>query len=205
MRRIIILSVSLLLLLLPACKQKKPKISEPSISETEAVREIGAQAATAMTDSLKKKLKIALLEGGPVRAVNVCSQEALALTNAVGNVEGHPVSVKRTTFQFRNPANMPDEYEKLALTHFENLIKSDVEILTFYIQKIHENGQDFFYYYQPLKTGRLCLACHGQPEEMDEALKQVLGERYPADKATGYKEGEFRGLVRVKVSGVPSI
>lgn len=197
--------ISLMLILLSACKQEPSRITEPSADEKQIVREIAAQAVAVMTDSLKKKLKTALKEGGPVQAINVCSQHALALTNAITEVDGHPVEVKRTTQKFRNPANMPDNFEQLALTHFYELMEVSHEFPEMYIQKIHENGKTFFYYYQPLKVDKVCLTCHGDVADMDVALKQILQERYPMDKATDYSEGNFRGLVRVKVTNSESM
>jgi hypothetical protein len=46
-------------------------------------------------------------------------------------------------------------------------------------------------------TGTLCLACHGQVSSLDPAVRAVLAERYPADRATGYRAGDLRGAVSV--------
>ncbi len=42
-----------------------------------------------------------------------------------------------------------------------------------------------------IPTGPLCLACHG--ETLAAPVAEKIGELYPADKATGFREGDIRG------------
>jgi len=42
-----------------------------------------------------------------------------------------------------------------------------------------------------------CLLCHGDP--IDASLAAALAERYPADAAIGYAEGDLRGAFWVEV------
>jgi hypothetical protein len=44
----------------------------------------------------------------------------------------------------------------------------------------------------------MCLICHGDKQTMAPSAAKILAERYPDDQARGYKEGDFRGLIRIK-------
>jgi hypothetical protein len=45
-----------------------------------------------------------------------------------------------------------------------------------------------------------CLACHGDPAEIDPAVRQVVAVTFPADAAVGYRAGDLRGAISVRVS-----
>lgn len=184
------------------CKKEIPPVSQPAAAEAAVLQEIGAQAAAMLMDSLKKELKSAMMAGGPVKAIDVCSQKALALTHSITKVEDKTVQLKRTSLKTRNPANMPDTYEALALKYFAENTDTSGALPENYMQKIHEANADFYYYYQPLKVGEMCLKCHGPAEQLSAQVKQLLSERYPADKATGYTAGMLRGLIRVRVDAL---
>ena len=58
--------------------------------------------------------------------------------------------------------------------------------------------------YKPLGIMPKCLACHGDSAGQSEALKTKLATLYPADKASDYSAGEWRGLIRVTVADAPA-
>lgn len=165
----------------------------------EAIISIGDRAASELVGTLKKELKKALSEGGPVGAVSVCSERAQALTKQVSRSIGSGIDVKRTTFRYRNPKNAPDRYEALALGYFEGLIKQGKDLPPYLIQKVNLGDRVYYRYYKPIRVESLCLLCHGNPESMQSELLEKLRELYPEDRATGYSEGDFRGLVRVSI------
>ena len=47
--------------------------------------------------------------------------------------------------------------------------------------------------------GEPCLTCHG--ERVSDAVHEQIAELYPDDRATGFKLGEFRGLLWVTIPG----
>ncbi len=153
--------------------------------------EIGQQASKKLLKTLVSELKKAMKEGGPYKAIDVCSQKALKLTEKVSEEEG--VQIKRTTFKYRNPKNAPDKYEKEALEYFEKALKEKGKLPEYYLQKV-EGG---YRYYMPLKVKHICLTCHGDPQKMDKKLLEKIRSIYRDDKATGYREGDFRGVIRV--------
>ena len=188
------------LFILISCDSSKPTISEPTAEESEAIRAIGDSLSKKLLLALKTELTNAIQEKGVVNAIQVCNIKALPITKEVANSEDYAINIKRTTNKFRNPKNKPDTIEKVALDFYENLDQQNKELPAFYIQKIRQNEQQYFNYYKPLKTAGLCLLCHGDPKTMDESLKDVLNRLYPNDLATGYADGDFRALLRIKVT-----
>ena len=45
----------------------------------------------------------------------------------------------------------------------------------------------------------VCLTCHGRPEDLAPEVRARLQALYPRDQATGYRLGDVRGAVSVKV------
>jgi hypothetical protein len=54
-------------------------------------------------------------------------------------------------------------------------------------------------YLRPVMVGTPCLTCHGRPAEIDPGVRAVLAEKYPDDRAVGYRPGDLRGAVSVTV------
>jgi hypothetical protein len=128
--------------------------------------------------------------------VEFCSSEAIPLTRTIqGEMEGG-LTLKRTSFRFRNPVNAPDEAEEAALLDFERSLQGPGEPLTSMTQRVSETE---YRYYEPLYVGEPCLQCHGVLERLAPEVRAILDERYPGDLATGYAAGDFRGLIRVSV------
>lgn len=65
----------------------------------------------------------------------------------------------------------------------------------FFIQKL----EDGYRYYKPLKVKTICLTCHGETSLMDKKLLEKIKKLYPDDKAINYKEGDFRGVIRIYI------
>lgn len=161
--------------------------------DTEAL-EKGRAAARALNDRLRTKLLSTMEAGGPASGVVVCEYQAQALTNEVQRTLG--VRVKRTSLKIRNPRNAPDEYERdllirLAEKHRQGMLP--VEIM----EERREGGQRVFRYAKPLVAASFCITCHGRAEEIPPDVRSELEIRYPDDNATGYREGDLRGIVSV--------
>jgi len=182
-----------------ACETSDVKISEPSAKETQKIKVIGDTLSKQLLMALKNELSTAVQEKGAVNAIQVCNIKALPITAEIAKSEEYTVELKRTTTKFRNPQNKPDNIEKLVLERYMNLYKENQPLPESFIQKITENDKYYYNYYKPLKTAGLCLLCHGDQQTMDESLKDVLNRLYPNDLATGYKEGDFRALLRIKI------
>lgn len=180
--------------ILISCNQNNIEISEPSNEELIKVLPQGNQIASNLMKSLKTELKSAISEGGFEKAIDVCNIKALPLTESISD---NNIKIKRTTYKYRNPENAPSDIEKMALDFFQSLLDNNKELPDHYVQKVTQKDVVQYYYYKPLMMDNVCLGCHGNPEDMDTKLQSQISKLYPEDKALGYKERDFRGLISV--------
>jgi len=160
----------------------------------DAVAQTARPVAGALLQTLSGRLQAAIQEEGVVGAMEFCNVEALPLTARVEEEQG--LDVKRTSLRLRNPENAPDEAEAAALAWFADRIRAEGAAPDFHVQRLPDGA---YRYYQPLATGALCLQCHGTSDALAPGVPEALQALYPEDEATGYAEGEWRGLLRVTV------
>ena len=182
-----------LVLGLSACEQGLPEMTP---EEGERVTQVAEPVAAELLRTLVGSLTAALEKGGVAQAMELCSNEAMPLTRMVEAGLGESMSLKRTTFRYRNPENAPDEGDEAALLFFEREIENQGRAPASLVQRV---STEEVRYYRPMFVGEVCLGCHGDPVSMDPQVRRVLSERYPQDLATGYEAGDFRGLVRVSM------
>lgn len=152
----------------------------------------GMEIAQATQQQLGKNLIKAIEEGGPIHALDFCNVEAMPLTAEME--EKYNVEIKRVSDKNRNPDNAANKEEKYYITHFKQNIKEGTEPAPVVIPK---EGKSKFYY--PIVTNKMCLQCHGKPEEMKPEVLQKIKELYPQDKALGYSENEVRGIWSIEL------
>ncbi len=179
-----------------SCNQKDISITEPTNEELIRILPEGNEITSKLMKSLKAELKGAVTEGGFEKAIAVCNIKALPITESISN---NNIQIKRITYKTRNPENAPNDIEMSALDHFQNLLDNNKELPTHYVQKVTQKDVVQYYYYKPLMIDNVCLGCHGSPENMDTKLLSQISKLYPEDKALGYKEGDFRGLISVRI------
>ena len=197
MKKKIFLSFLIGSLVLTGCKAKNDIADNPTTKKK--IVEIGEATSKRLLKTLKGEL-VKALKDSPEKAIEVCSQKAIPLTKKVEEEVDHGIKIKRTSFKYRNPANAPDSYEKEALRYFETQLKETGKLPPYYIQKVkEEDGKIYYRYYKPLKVGAVCLTCHGEKKYIDDAIYKKIKTIYPNDKATGYKVGDFRGVIRVSI------
>ncbi len=186
----------LILILINSCAQEKAQVSPPTEAERIEIIPIGQQAAGMMLKILQSELMAAIEEMGIMGAITICNESALKLTDSLTQNLARVTKIKRSSLKIRNPRNEPDSYEREALMFFSADPKRLEEV---YLQKIIDKSGTHFRYYKPLIIKPLCVFCHGPAENLTPDLTEKLKEFYPEDKATGYKIGDFRGVVRVSV------
>lgn len=91
-----------------------------------------------------------------------------------------------TSNEYRQAANAPDEFETSAMNDLQ--ANKDRK----YIEGFEAGS---YRYVQPIYVKKNCLKCHGDPAD---APVEVI-EKYGSDKAFGYKEGDVRGVISVKL------
>ncbi|MBU1096197.1 MAG: DUF3365 domain-containing protein [Bacteroidetes bacterium] len=169
-------------------------ILKPTSDEIAKYELLGGVVSGKLTNNLKAELMRAIKEEGVINAIGVCNLKAIPLTLELVESNKTIVNIKRVTEKFRNPKNAPDELELEALKYFEQKWENPPKNL---LQKIALHDSTFINYYQPLKIGGLCTACHGKEENIEAELKSKLKQLYPNDKATGYEVGDFRGVIKI--------
>lgn len=184
----------LALILLPAAALACDSAMDDATRGQVAV--VGDSAAMSLVRTLGGRLNGHLASDGPAGAIAFCSTEAQRLTDSVATALGQGWAVKRTTMQTRNPRNAPDSLEAEALAYFHEAAAAGTEIPDHLVQATPSGD---YRYYMPLQLGHMCMECHGPRESLDPAVREVLDTRYPADQATGYAQGDLRGVVRVTV------
>ena len=193
--------------LAPVPAADTPKVSavfvDPDSPAHSEIREVGERAINRLGMTLMNEVTAAVAKSGATKAVDVCHLKALPLTGEI--VSGMPriTGVKRTSQKLRNPANAPDDAEKLALAHVEKEIAAG-RLPKVLVQRIHQpGGKPEWRVYRPVGVAPQCVTCHGPRESLDPGLAARLAEKYPEDQATGYAAGQWRGLIRVSVAEAP--
>ncbi|MFO7606386.1 MAG: DUF3365 domain-containing protein [Desulfurivibrionaceae bacterium] len=160
------------------------------LGEDAEIKSLKAEAlsiAKRFGENLKPRLKEALKNGGPVKAIDVCSNKAPQIARELSLETGW--QVKRVSLKPRNSRTAsPDEWERAILQKF-----NERQALGEPPDKLAHgeivDGRFRFLKAQPVES--LCLLCHGKT--IAEPVKNALKLHYPNDKATGYSLGEIRG------------
>lgn len=144
-----------------------------------------ALARDALFNELSTRLLAAMSNGGPAKAIEVCSKLAPKLAKEVG--EQHHVSIGRTAIRLRNENNRPPAWA-------EPLLK---DLPTKPVVQDLENGSTGVLF--PILLKVQCLTCHGPDDKIAAEIRTELARLYPNDKATGFQEGDLRGWFWVEV------
>ena len=154
-------------------------------SSKQTPQERAALAKDALFNELSTRLLAAMSNGGPAKAIEVCSKLAPKLAKDVG--EQHHVSIGRTAVRLRNANNLPPEWA-------EPLLK---DLPTKPVFQELENGSTGVLF--PILLKVQCLTCHGPDDKIAPEIRTELARLYPNDKATGFQEGDLRGWFWVEV------
>ena len=188
MKRLGALAISLLLL--GGCVHNENNLNK---KEKERVVSLGEMAVKRLMSQLKTNLGMALKEGGFAKAVDFCAGKAQELTAKV-NKELVVVKVRRLSDKYRNPKNRATGEDLKVIEELKEKLKEGK--LPKYV--IRKEG-NYFVYYKPIIVAPFCLNCHGEPTRMNPEVLRVLREKYPKDKALGYKAGQLRGVFKVVI------
>ncbi len=153
------------------------------------------QASKIFTSSLSAVLSDSLEEEGAVEAIGVCQETAPEIAKNIFKETGYEVG--RTALKVRNAENAPDAWEKKILKSFDKKMAKGTDPSGLEHIEIVTEGEDrVVRYMKAIPTGGFCLTCHGSDLELD--LAEKIGELYPKDQATGFKEGKLRGALTIR-------
>jgi hypothetical protein len=184
---------ALLLIASVHAQAPRPERAWPVSEAPEALRASVARAdliVVSMQNALLRELTTALGSSGPEGAVKTCHVEVSGIMARVGRQEG--VAAGRTSDRLRNPGNAPRAWAAPLVTAHAGRPAREVE--GFAVDLGDRVGV-----LRPIAHRPLCVSCHGSPQELDAGAHAAIAARYPADRATGFAEGEIRGWFWVEV------
>ena len=189
-RKIFLSAVVVTSLLLLNCSDKEIEVTE------EQKEQMRTTAADFMGE-LKSILLNQVQTNGVISALDVCSDTAQVLTNNFGLQRG--VFIRRVSLKNRNKNNFPDDYEQNVLNGFHEMLQNNkLDEKTEQVEQVKEGEFTYLRYMKPILIQPECLNCHGNESTMLEEVSKQIAERYPDDKARGYKPGDLRGAVSIK-------
>lgn len=135
---------------------------------------------------------------GPAGALQACFAVALDLAR---KHEQEGWRVRRVSERVRNPGDTPEPYEATVLRRFAELkARGELGPAAEHVEVVTETGRQYLWYLKPIAiAGPVCLNCHGPTEQLATDVKAALATFYPNDQATGYRLGDLRGAVSVKI------
>lgn len=175
-----------LLSLLAALPLAADTALEPAEQARAAMGEFGQR--------LRERLVATMQAEGPVAAIGVCQDEAPQIASEVG--AQHGVTLGRTALRVRNPRNQPTVWQQPLLERFDAAWRAGERPMEEALPPA-EGSSAPYRHVRAIGIEGPCLVCHG--EQLAEPVRSALAERYPLDVATGYREGDFRGLVWAEV------
>ncbi len=165
-----------------------PAALEPRVAAADA-------AILDLKKTLSAKLMASVKSGGLENGIDACAGDARNLTAEVAG--RHKVKIGRTSHRLRNPEhNAPRPWLG---GYLEEAAKKKASELR---PAVYDLGSSLGVV-QALPTQALCVGCHGDPSGIPPAVKQSLAKRYPQDRATGFAEGDVRGVVWVEIEKEP--
>jgi len=185
MKKFILSAIVLGVVIIQACTSQMDKESYSKYQTT------GNEISNLAQATLLANVGRAIQEGGPGYAVEFCNLKASGIVDSLNNV--YQSKISRVSAQNRNPENgLSSKTDQILWQIFENSAIMDTVI----------QDQQHILYFKRINTAMpACLKCHGIPGiDINEATVEKLHVLYPADKATGYKLNDFRGLWRIEMS-----
>lgn len=171
-----------------------PTTADPSDAERRA-----RAAAAELGASLRTLLQAQLTASGPAAAVDFCRTEAPRVASEVA--ARHRVRLGRTALRVRSSTNTPGGWQKAALDTFAAQAATGRAPESLASAEVHEGTLRWA---RGIRTESVCTLCHGAALPAD--VTAALQRSYPGDRATGFAEGDLRGLIWVEVpaeSGTP--
>jgi Protein of unknown function (DUF3365) len=139
-------------------------------------------------------LNDALSRGGPGTAIAFCHIDATAVAQRLARTEG--VAAGRTSDRLRNPSNVPRPWAAA-------LVKANAGKQARSVEGFVADLGDKIGVLRPIAQRAMCAGCHGPAEALSPAVRSVLSDRYPVDRAVDFKEGEIRGWFWVEMPKRP--
>lgn len=176
----------------PAVAPPAPQVMDAGTAllpvATATLEERAPQAIAKFKGSIVGELQKAVAAQGAAGAISVCGDAAAQARDAMTAPD---LAIGRTSSKLRNPANVAPAWVAPALAQLEKAAPAERKPITL------KQPDGTLGYVEPLVIAPLCLQCHGAT--LADDVKAALAAKYPADQATGYAEGDLRGVVWVEI------
>ncbi len=162
--------------------------SSIAFAESMSPKDEGIKYIKMLGSTLKSELKAKMKEDPTaVSAVKFCQESASRLTEDVNKKLPEYASVRRASLRLRNEKNHADEIDVKVMNSYSDGEKS--------IQVVEDGNTTRVY--KPLVIKKVCLKCHGS--DISPEVSSIIKSNYPNDKATGYREGDLRGVIVAEI------
>lgn len=152
-------------------------------------REDASDMTAAYAEQLKVALGAAIAQGGPARAITICSTMAPEIAREISS---ETTTIHRVGTRVRNArTNTPTSAQRDVL---ERLSAAAPEF-------VGELDGRLTYMKAIILQEAVCLNCHGPREDLAPEVVELLDDLYPDDQATGYRQGDLRGAFVVERLG----
>lgn len=145
-------------------------------------------AAEALRGQLLAAVQGAIAARGVAGAVDVCHATAPVLTAAASTPT---LAIGRTSARLRSTDNAPRAWVRPLL---DELVKASPQERGPRTTLLPDGALGVVL---PITAGQPCLQCHGTDVAAD--VKAAIAKHYPKDEATGFREGDLRGVFWVEV------
>ncbi len=187
MRRIAIFTLTIIIL--SSCKDNHHQQKSLSEKEKGEWLSLGDSISMKAQNVLLQNVAAAIQKGGTDYAVDFCNINAVSITDSVA--DKLKVHIQRLSNKNRNTANAIE-------TQMDSLAWQKIQLdKTPFVER--SKAGDIFYY-KPISIGMpTCVKCHGSKTDISESTQKIIAQKYPNDKATGYKMGDLRGMWKIKM------
>ena len=137
----------------------------------------------AMHDSVLRELADEMASVTPDKALNSCHIDSRLI---IQRFKREGIAAGRTSDRLRNPANAPPSWAA-------GIVKAHTGRRARDVDGYAVDLGDRLGVLRPIAQRPICATCHGPAEQLRPAVRAALAERYPGDKAVGFRDGEIRG------------
>ena len=162
-----------------------------SVTEQKQYSINGDSIVKLTSDTLRSALQQRMKEKGVAGAIEYCNVNAYAITSLYADDD---IVIRRAAEKYRNPGNIPDSIEKIVFGHYTSLLKNKQPL-----ENVVLEASGNIHYFKPIILQRMCTNCHGiTGSDIQTGVIEEIRKRYPADMATGFREGDLRGMWHIR-------
>lgn len=160
-----------------------------------------ARAQAAMRDfseRLRGELRASMTRDGAPAAVDFCHDQAPLIAEQVMQEHGLRLGRVAVPGRHRNPGHVAAAWQAEVLASFQSAVdrgaapEAQLDVMRDALPEGVELRMA-----RGIRVEAACLMCHGA--SIAPAIAERLAHNYPEDRATGFREGDLRGLIWVEV------